>query len=330
MERGASPYFSLSSRIPSFLLKWGTLLLAFFHSYTTFSQGCSDAGFCTMGAMRPNQAFSKKKNIQLNSVEIGNNIGYTKFNDVIVNYLVDLSIGIGSKSSFQVKLPYTFVYGPLASTHGLGDISASYTYSIVPKESYSIHLTMGAKIPTNSSNKEIDNLPLPMYYQTSLGTYDLVAGLSLTSSKWLLAFGYQMVVYNNNQNEFIWKPWLHTPDSAIAVKYPKSWNLKRGNDIMLRIERNFRFSRLNFFIGLLPIYRINEDVIDVAQDPALVRKSVENSNGLVVNGLLGGGYQFSVRSGIKLLIGIKLMDRETNPDGLSRVWVSNISYLYRF
>jgi hypothetical protein len=35
-----------------------------------FSQGCSDAGFCTMGAMKPDQPFNKKIEVRLRSMEI--------------------------------------------------------------------------------------------------------------------------------------------------------------------------------------------------------------------------------------------------------------------
>jgi hypothetical protein len=60
-------------------------------------------------------------------------------------------------------------------------------------------------------------------------------------------------------------------DSTLYVrKYAKANQLKRGIDVMLRIERNFRFSRLNFSVGLLPIYRITNDEIE---DPSCWRKN---------------------------------------------------------
>ena len=43
------------------------ILLNFTHSY---SQGCSDAGFCTMGAMKPDQPYNKKIQLKLRSMEV--------------------------------------------------------------------------------------------------------------------------------------------------------------------------------------------------------------------------------------------------------------------
>jgi hypothetical protein len=296
------------------------------------SQGCSDAGFCTMGAMRPNQAFGRNKNIRVSSVEVGSNIGYTKFKDLIISNVIDVTVGVSTKSTLQVRLPYTFVHGKLGNTHGLGDISLSYTYSVAPTEKYRINFSGGAKIPTSNSDIFHDSLPLPMYYQTSLGTFDFITGLSITSQKWMLAAGYQMPVVSINGNDFRWAAYNNAPSDVrnIALQYPQSWNLKRGTDVMLRLERNVRFSRLNFFAGALAIYRLNKDVIDKSQVPVLVRGAVVGSDGLVVNGLFGGGYQFSARSGIKILVGVKLRAREKNPDGLSREEVANISYIVKF
>ena len=308
-------------------LKWLSIPCSVLASHLALAQGCSDAGFCTMGAMRPNQLAPSKMAVKLRSLEIANNIGYTKFKDVIVNNVIEMNIGISNSSFFQVKMPYTYISGPLANTQGLGDVSLSYTFSKPLNEQYAFGLSLGTKIPTNKADKSRDGLPLPMYYQTSLGTYDLILGVSAASSKWLFAFGYQMPVYTLNANDFRWAPWNSTLDSAAAGVYPRSSNLKRGNDIMFRVERNFRFSRLNFFIGILPIYRLTQDIVNFS---LVNRDQVPESNGLVINGLAGIGYQFSVRSGIKLLIGVKLTDRYTNPDGLSREFVTNLSYVYRF
>ncbi len=308
-----------------------SLLLIFFISRQfVFSQGCSDAGFCTMGAMRPNQLYSKAKNLKIRTLETSVNVAYTKFHDIITTHTLDANIAVSKRSFFQVKVPYITVSGKLAHTKGIGDISLSYTRSLYSNERHALNFSIGAKIPTNQSDILKDTLPLPMYYQTSLGTYDLITGLSWISSKWLFAVGYQMPIINRNQNEFHWTAWANNEKSNIALEYPQSWNLKRGNDVMIRVERNFRFSRFNFFTGLLPIYRINKDVIDFSQDPVLDRRTVSGSNGLVINALFGSGYQFSVQSGIKFLVGVKLKERDTNPDGLSRVSLATLSYIYRF
>jgi hypothetical protein len=97
---------------------------------------------------------------------------------------------------------------------------------------------------------------------------------------------------------------------------------------MLRVERNFRFARLNFSLGALPIYRITRDEITDAQSGERVKP--DGTTGLALSVIGTAGYSFNIRTGVKLLYGHKLTDRDFNPDGLTRQNVITISYFYRF
>lgn len=289
-------------------------------------QGCSDAGFCTMGALKPDQGYSKKLSIKLRSVELSQYIGVTRFGDIIYNYTSDISIGINNKSTIQFKIPYVFVDGVLEKTNGVGDLSIGFAQNLVANDKFQVNLTLGTKIPVGSDNISVDGNELPMYYQTGLGTFDGIIGISVITKKWLFATGYQHA-FNRTDNNFWWSDWEGHPDEAEALGYTQSKDLERGKDIMFRVERNFRFSNFNINIGLLPIYRLTED-------SNISRGNVENkipgSDGLALTLLLGGGYQFSVKSGIKIMNGFRVDRRPTNPDGLSREFVSNIGYVYKF
>lgn len=292
----------------------------------SIAQGCSDAGFCTMGALKPDQGYSKGLSIRLRSIEISQYIGVTRFGDIIFNYTSDISVGINDKTTVQVKLPYVYVDGVLDKTNGLGDLSLGLARNLYANDDFQVSLTVGAKIPLGSDNRSIDGNQLPMYYQTGLGTYDGVVGVSLITKKWLVAAGYQQS-FNRTDNDFWWTDWEGHPDEAIARTYTQSRMLDRGKDIMFRVERNFRFSNFNFNIGLLPIYRLNVDS-NISRGGALTE--ISGSDGLALTLLFGGGYQFSVKSGIKIMNGFRIDRRPTNPDGLSREFVSNIGYVYRF
>lgn len=288
-----------------------------------YAQGCSDAGFCTMGAMRPNQSFSSKGVVKLRSVELLQYVGVTKFHDVILTSLADINIGIGKRGSAQLKLPYTFVSGPLANTNGLADISYSYTHVLLLKNNFQLLGTLGGKIATNNSDKQsADDLPLPMYYQTSLGTYDIVAGLSFITRKWLLAAGYQQAL-NENGSQFRWAKWTTSEEFPTAHEYPVSWNLQRGKDVMFRVERNFRSTKWNAYLGLLTIYRITKD--EVSNGTAANRVKVDGTTGAAITALTGIGYRFSTSVALKGMFGLKLLSRDVNPDGLSREFVSSLS-----
>jgi hypothetical protein len=307
-----------------FLCLVGFSLIAF----PGFNQGCSDAGFCTMGAMKPDQHFSKKLNLRLRSMELSFYRGTTTLTPVVKSVTADLNFSLNSKNTIQIKLPYLWVDGTLGHTKDLGDISVCYTRNLVTKESFSVNLSLGAKIPTNNSDKKSEGgFPLPMYYQTSLGTYDGIAGISFITSKWLFATGIQ-VPFNENKNQFLWGAWAASDEDPTYIeKYSRAKALKRGTDVMLRVERNFRFSRLNFSLGLLPIYRIKHDEITLGNGSRL---QPDGTTGLALSGIATMGYSFNVKNGVKLLVGHKLTQREDNPDGLTRHLVSSITYFYRF
>jgi hypothetical protein len=305
------------------------LILCYFFvlTFQSHGQGCSDAGFCTMGAMRPNQAAPGSKALRLNSVEFLSYVGYTKFKDVITSQVIDMNASIGNRISGQLKLPYNAVFGPLANTHGFSDVSYSLTYQLKSTNSYSINITGGGKIPTGFADLTNDEgRPLPMYYQTTLGTYDAVFGASFLTKKWLFATGYQ-TAFNANGNDFLWGKWATSNQKDIANEYPLGNKVKRGSDIMFRIERNFRSTKWNAYLGILTIYRITPDRV---VDKNGVRIEAAGTTGAAITGLGGVGYRFSTQTAIKWMGGHRIVNREQNPDGLSREWVTTLSIEWRF
>ncbi|MEN8248076.1 MAG: hypothetical protein ABFS32_04035 [Bacteroidota bacterium] len=322
----------------AFLLSSAMLLV-----HQSWSQGCSDAGFCTMGAMRPDQAYSKKINFKLRSVEISQYRGKTTLSPLVYVANLDVSIGITPKTGFQVKLPYQWTTGNFGQAAGMGDISLSVTRNLGRIKDFELNATIGMKIPSNNSNlvsqgRKVpgsEGLPLPMYYQVSLGSWDVVAGASLINENWLFAVGYQNAL-TPNENNFKWSDWdpVYKEGNGVSYvhKYPRATKLKRGSDVMLRVERNFRFARYNFNVGLLPIYRITHDqrIEDPSVPESTVYEKVDKTTGLALSALGGFGYNFNVNNSIKITYGRKLTQREINPDGLSRHDVMIVAYLYRF
>lgn len=319
-------------------------------SITSFGQGCSDAGFCTMGAMKPNQIYNKKAAVTLRSVELTQYAATAPFKtkqgepftDRFLSYIADINIGVGRRFTFQVKLPYNFVFGTLANNRGIGDISLAATANLYASEKWQLNATLGGKIPTGSADPKTTremrdstgvktvSLPLPMYYSPTLGTFDFVAGISLSTKSWLFATGCQWALQSyGGSNEFLWGKWRTTSpeESKFTDVYPRANQLQRGFDVMGRVEKNLRFSNWNVYAGLLGIYRLTHDTFIA---PNGTRIKAEGSTGLALTILVGGGYRFSTHSAIKILIGRQIHKREFNPDGLSREWVSTLGYEYRF
>lgn len=307
-------------------------LLLLSASHLVGAQGCSDAGFCTMGAMKPDQPFNKKVPIKLRSMELSFYRGSSTISPVIYVATLDMSFNvIDNKTFVQLKLPYQAVTGNFGSTSGLSDISFCITRNLYSSEEFDIGLTLGGKVPTNNSNLKDDRFgnPLPMYYQTSLGTYDAIAGISLVNRKWLFATGIQHP-FNTNENQFTWADWIPVYEGGpdYVRKNDPAYQLKRGTDVMLRAERNFRYARFNFSVGLLPIWRITKDeILDFNTNE---RVKLDGTLGMALSGIVTAGYSFNVKSGIRLLVGKKITQRDVNPDGLTRNDVMTVSYFYRF
>jgi hypothetical protein len=296
------------------------------------AQGCSDAGFCTMGAMKPDQPFNKRINLKLRSIELSFYRGTTTLTPVVYVATADFNFSLNSKNTFQLKVPYQKVEGRLGNTASVSDISLCLTRNVFTSDKFDANLSLGAKIPTNNSDLKAGNQVLPMYYQTSLGTYDFIAGLSIINRKWLIATGVQIPL-NQNKNSFDWNRWKDSNPTEVQYSktYSNSTALWRGTDIMLRVERNFRLARFNFSAGLLPIYRIKADRITNFRGIRTSKDAEGNiGEGLALSWITTAGYNFNVKSGIKLLVGHKIVQRDFNPDGLTRVLVTSFTYSYRF
>ncbi len=299
-----------------------------------YTQGCSDAGFCTMGAMKPDQNYSRRIALKLRSIEFNYYRGTSLLTPIIYAANVDFNLAVTDRSSLQIKLPYQWIKGSLGENAGLGDISLSFTQNLKTTTRWSFNGTLGAKIPTNDANAKVKNewtngqeTPLHMYYQTSLGSYDGIAGFSVINQDWLFATGIQ-IAFTENGNEFVWGGFPNYPSPEYVARYNRGIHLKRGTDVMLRIERNFKFTNFNFTLGALNIYRITKDNVIIPGTET--RTDLDGTLGLALSVIGTFGYQFDVNSSIKLIQGIKLVDRDVNPDGLTRNEVFSLSYVYKF
>lgn len=318
-------------------MKYIFLISLFLFSYFSYGQGCSDAGFCTMGAMKPDQNYNKKAKYRLNSLQLSQYRGKTTLSPIIHTTTLEANFGIKDKTQLQVKIPYTIVKGHFGTNNGFGDISIAFTRLLYKADNYKISYTLGGKVPTNNSQQKgnktftikdtVVSRELPMYYQTSLGSWDVITGLSLVSKKWLVAVGYQQAL-TRNKNAFKWGQWKDYPSFDYVKRYARATHLLRGIDIMFRAERNWRYSKWNFNLGILPIYRISKDSRK-SIDLETINK-LDKTTGLALSVLSGAGYQFNVNQGLKFLFGLKLADRDVNPDGLTRHSVTSITYYARF
>lgn len=295
----------------------------------SFSQGCSDAGFCTMGSMSPDQNY-QKENFKLRQLEVSFYEGKTNLTPIVRSLSIDGTFAF-KETNIQIKIPYQgTVKGNLGTVKGrLGDISISATKNLYETEQFSISGTAGTKITTgNSDLKDEQGRIYPMYYQVNLGSHDFILGGSLLSKKWMLATGLQIPIFHLNKNDFTYEAWKDYPSMSYLKKHALSTNLRRGSDVMLRIERDFRYSKFNVNVGILNIYRINKDQILDKERNTYVQ--VDQTTGFAITGLAGIQYKINASSSLKISYGHKITDREINPDGLTRKHVVTFGYQFKF
>lgn len=274
------------------------------------SQGCSDAGMCTVAGLSSGFDDDTKSNI----VRLSSIFGLGEQNVFHAELELSAEYSTFKNQSIQVKIPYRTTIGNLGTVSGLGDMVISLNQKLVTFENGWLSAVAGIKIPTNDANKSLNGNPLPMAYQTSLGTYDMIIGLGGYYKKWHFSAGYQHS-FGRNENKF-----LHRDDNPEYFNnYQESYHLKRADDIILRVERQFKLKKSTLAVGALPIYHLANDEIKEGEE-------VPNSSGLTFN--LNTKLDIAMKNDWKVnfMLAAPIIDKENRPDGLTRSFVAVVSF----
>ena len=89
-----------------------------------------------MGAMQPDQVYSKKQSIKLRSIGFSQYRGKTILTPVIWVSTVDATIAFKQKYSLQAKVPFQAIKGTLGSNSGIGDISLSLSKTVIEAKKF--------------------------------------------------------------------------------------------------------------------------------------------------------------------------------------------------
>lgn len=301
-----------------FLLTLGTAVV---FSMTARAQGCSDAGFCTLGAMDGGTQHQENSKYSLNLVQT-----FEAAADEVYVFKTKLrtSVYLSNSSSLEVTLPFTISNGPLGSLQHLGDPSLVWVNQWTQESELKFKTSLGFKLPSNQADLTDDlNRFLPMVYQPSLGTYDALVGVSFTLYKISISAGSQIVLSSANSNKYtplLFDPELTKPSNTYA-------NPIRKSDLLLRLNRGFELSKTNSISGgILALYHLGEDEYENLLTQEM--ESIEGSDGLTVN--LNFGYTKSFENNQQLDLGFAfpIITRETQPFGLVRSFVFSVGYSF--
>jgi len=295
------------------------------HTQCIRAQGCSDAGFCTVGAMLGATPVADSGRYR-SSIAFSCTIGSGEQSTAIVIPQLEWRQSAGPKGFVELKLPYYTAAGNLGGHSGLGDPLITYTCNLLKKTDRALLVTAGLRISTGEADaKTGDGRPLPMPYQSTLGTTDVILGLSLNYTRFFTAaFGYQQPVIQYNHNGYA--PAGPDPMSPHYSDYFLSARLRRRGDVLLRAEGHYLWRRIGISAGPLFIYHIGRDRAEIAG----VETLLDGSEGLTLN-LAGNIVWTAQRWKADVSAGTPLVVRSYRPDGLTREWVvtPRISYLFR-
>ena len=216
----------------------------------SFGQGCSDAGFCSINSFKPKNIDSLK--IVTNQIKAGAFFGRADRSISVYGSYIEYNRIIKEKFSVDIKLTSLAQSSENISVFGLSDIFLNLNYKSVKK----FNFTFGAKIPLNDGNKSLNGLSLPMDYQSSLGTFDLLFGINYSLKKIQLILATQQPLIKNN-NQFVAN--IYSEDSRLG-SFQTTNNFKRNGDILFIVSSQFLLNKkLKLTTSILSIYHLKND-----------------------------------------------------------------------
>lgn len=283
----------------------------------SFAQGCSDAGICSIG-----NGFQTTDKELKNGIEIGSIFGAGEADVTYISPYITYIRTINERLSLSSKITYSVASGSFGQRGAFGDAYLIGNYNWKPKTNTQWSSLLGFKIPFTSSNFKINEFSLPLDYQSSLGTFDLIAGLNFNYKKWDFNTAVQIPVFNNNKNSYF-KEFSGTDD------FPSTNLFERKSDALFRTTYTFQTSNKKFTFkpNVLFIYHLGEDRF---QNTFGQRETIKNSDGLTINGNLIGVYTINTKNSIELSLATPFVVREVRPDGLTREFTAGIIYKVSF
>ena len=292
-------------------------LLLFTH-LAAFSQGCSDAGFCTVESFVPHP--HGEEPADKNRFKAGISAGAADYDINVFGTYFEYSRFFNEKFSLDAKLTTLSQSGNDISTFGLSDIFVNGNYKIGQKGIF----TLGAKIPLMDANKMKDGLSLPMDYQSSLGTFDLVAGFGYTVGRVQLVAAIQQPLTQNN-NGFLAEEY---PLDSRLRDFQSTNEFQRSGDVLLRASYPFNLGqKLKVIPSLLPIYHLSNDKFT---DIDGIEQEIEGSEGLTLNWNIYLDYPLNDTQNLQLILGAPFIVRDARPDGLTRSFIASLDYRISF
>jgi hypothetical protein len=286
---------------------------------TTFmqAQGCSDAGICSIG-----NSFVTEKSTK-NLIELGAVYGVGENDVTSVTGYITYSHEFTSSFAMSFKTTYFSASGNGVSNSQLGDGYLIGNYKFAQKDQNQWSALMGLKIPFSSADGKSNGIVLPMEYQASLGTYDLIVGTNYRMKQWDFNAGLQLPISNQNKNTYI------EANPTSDKSFNSTNQFERKPDALFRTMYTYQTSDKKWSIkpNVLFIYHLGEDKFE---DLMGIKQTIKDSDGLTINGNLITAYQLNTNNSLELSLATPFMVRKERPDGLTRAFTAGLTYKMSF
>ena len=288
------------------------------------AQGSGDPGLSSVGALRSAAGLAfDEENYENDRTHLGFAHTFAKGErDVVINIpQVELRVNLHENGYLDAKLPYYASRGELAKISGIGDLTVAYTHFLPYYDGFTWQFTGGLEIGLSNSNlTDGKGRALPMVYQPSQGTTDLVLGASGMYKQYVsFALGYQQPIIRYNENDYNRSTPLNELNYT-SVDYPLSRKLYRHGDLMVRLEGHLTGTRAGISGGPLLFYHLREDLY---VDAANKYREANGSEGYTLN-LAGSAFIRMGRYGqwkLDVNGAVPVVERNAYPDGSKRQWM---------
>jgi hypothetical protein len=285
-------------------------LVCFLLSATAIAQGSGDVGFGTIQSFKPALLPSLNDTTYKPIVSVGT---WFQSSDYLI---LGAGLQIGIRKRWSPFLSTDFLITSLYQSNdligmgGLGDLFGMINLKLSKKTT----LSVGTKMPLSNGDLRYNGYSMPMDYQPSLGTYDLIAGITRQFAGFDFAFAYQKSL-NSNENTY--------------YEISKSTGFYRSPELMARFSYPLNYSKnVRVTPGIQPVYHLSNDK-KLDENSNWIQ--LNNSKGLCVNAQLFIESKLSTHHSFQTTIsGTPYKQMRHRPDGLYKIIYVLFEYQYSF
>lgn len=303
------------------------------------AQGCSDAGFCTLGSLKSNFDFDNKdssmaeEKVLKNTIGVGFSYGLGEdFNNNFNPYLL-YNRKLTKHLDLNAKLTSAFIQGKVANVNYLSDIYIATNTSIPikdkkPKLKQRLNIIAGIKIPFSVANFKKDGLPLPMAYQPSLATVDIIVGVNYIVRGFEMNAAFQIPTAQINKNSYV-KEFSTFTFNKGKDTFATTNLFKRKPDFLFRFGYVFHTKNYKWLFkpNVLNIFHLGKDTY---VDGFGKKQKIDGSQGYTLNVALNITYNINKHHNLELSVGTPALVRKVRPEGLTRKVAAALEYHYNF